>query len=75
MKMIMVNIQNDPLMVRWGRMVLQVHDEIVSLVKKEFVGAYKERLKTHMELGQVFEPIVPLRVDVVSGPNWKETHK
>lgn len=75
MKMIMVNIDNDPLMREWGRMVLQVHDEIVSLVKREHVEEYKERLKTHMELGQVFEPIVPLRVDVVSGLNWKETHK
>ncbi len=75
MKMIMVNIQNDPLMQKWGRMVLQVHDEIVSLVKKPFVEQYKVRLKTHMELGQVFMPTVPLRVDVVSGPNWKETHK
>ena len=75
MKMIMVNIQNDPLMRKWGRMVLQVHDEIVSLVKKEHVAEYKKRLATHMELGQVFEPVVPLRVDVVSGPNWKETHK
>ena len=61
MKMIMVNIQNDPLMRKWGRMVLQVHDEIVSLVKKENVKEYNKRLSTHMELAQFFEPVASFR--------------
>lgn len=75
MKMAMKNIAADELMASWGEMVLQVHDEIVSVVKKEFVTEYRERLRTHMELGQPFMPFVPLTVDVLSGPNWKDCHK
>lgn len=75
MKMAMVNISRDKLMSSWGYMVLQVHDEIVSVVRKQFVSEYMERLRTHMELGQPFEPIVPLTVDVTHGPNWANAHK
>lgn len=75
LKMIQVNIDNDPQMREWGRMVLQVHDEIVCLVKRPYAERYAERLKTHMELGQVFEPIVPLRAEVGIGDTWQATHK
>lgn len=75
MKMAMVNISRDATMSSWGYMVLQVHDEIVSIVKREHVPAYMERLRIHMELGQPFEPIVPLTVDVTHGPNWANAHK
>jgi len=75
MKMAMVNISRDKVMNEWGYMVLQVHDEIVSIVQKEHVEEYMERLRGHMELGQPFEPIVPLTVDVTHGPDWAHAHK
>lgn len=75
MKMAMVNISRDKVMSSWGYMVLQVHDEIVSVVRKKFVPEYMERLRSHMALGQPFEPIVPLTVDVTHGPDWKNAHK
>jgi DNA polymerase-1 len=75
MKMAMGNIARDELMSSWGYMVLQVHDEIVSIVKREHVEEYKARLRVHMELKQPFAPFVSLVVDVLSGPNWRETHK
>jgi DNA polymerase-1 len=75
MKMAMVNISRDALMTKWGFMVLQVHDEIVSIVQKDFVSDYMARLQTHMELSQPFEPIVPLRCETAHGPNWAGAHK
>jgi DNA polymerase I-like protein with 3'-5' exonuclease and polymerase domains len=75
MKMAMVNISRDKLMNEWGYMVLQVHDEIVSVVQKNYVAAYSERLKTHMELAQPFEPVVPLRAEVTHGMTWQGAHK
>ena len=75
MKMAQRNISRDEWMQARGSMRLQVHDEIVSNVGKVWVPEYKTRLRTHMELGQPFAPYVPLTVDVLSGPNWKETHK
>lgn len=74
MKMVMVNISRDTEMAGWGIMILQVHDEIVSIVRRLYVEQYKERLQTHMMLGQPFEPIVPLVVTLGSGPNWKACH-
>lgn len=75
MKMAMKRIADDQEMSSWGYMVLQVHDEIVSVVKQEFVVQYMERLQTYMELGQPFEPRINLTVDIGHGPNWKDTHK
>lgn len=75
MKMAMVNISRDKLMSSWGSMVLQVHDEIVSIVKREYLTEYVARLRVHMELGQPFEPIVPLTVDIGWGDDWGSTHK
>jgi len=75
MKMAMVNIDRDATMSKLGYQCLQVHDEIVSIVHIDSVSAYSQRLRAHMELGQPFEPVVPLTVDVTHGPNWKDAHK
>ena len=75
MKMAMVNIARDDEMSKVGEMVLQVHDEIVSIVAREAVAWYKDRIRQHMELGQPFEPYVKLIVDVESAFTWAGTHK
>lgn len=75
MKMAMVNISRDSEMSKVGEMVLQVHDEIVSIVERDAVEWYKGRIRQHMELQQPFAPYVELIVDVEEGWTWKETHK
>jgi len=75
MKMAMVGIDRDEEMSRWGTPVLQVHDEIVSIVRSEYTSQYMIRLSEHMLLGQPFEPVINLTVDVLSGPSWGQTHK
>jgi DNA polymerase I-like protein with 3'-5' exonuclease and polymerase domains len=75
MKMVMNNIRKDTVMQAWGQMVLQVHDELVCLVQKKRVDEYATRMRWQMEAGQPFLPVVPLRVDIGIGPNWKDTHK
>ena len=75
MKQAMVNISKDDEMSRHGSMLLQVHDEIVSVVDSEWKMWYRARLKQHMELSQPFEPFVALVADDTSGPNWKDCHK
>lgn len=75
MKMAMINISKDGLMNERGQMVLQVHDEIVSIVASDHVRWYAERIEKHMELSQPFEPYVRLAVDVNSGRTWKDCHK
>lgn len=74
-KMAQVNISRDRLMDDWGYMVLQVHDEIVSVVKRPHVEAYKARIDKHMQLGQPFMPHVELIVDVNAAFRWKDCHK
>lgn len=74
-KMAQVNISRDALMCERGRMLLQVHDEIVSVVQREHVPWYEARIAQHMELGQPFEPYVSLIVDVKSAFRWKDCHK
>lgn len=75
MKMAMVNISKDRRMNEWGQMVLQVHDEIVSIVRTDMVESYKQRITTHMELKQPFEPYVRLEVDVNAAFDWGACHK
>jgi|FLYL01.1.fsa_nt_gi DNA polymerase-1 len=75
MKLAMRSISLDTEMSAWGRVVLQVHDELVCLVDRRYSEVYGQKLKQHMELQQPFEPYVPLRVDVAWGHNWAEAHK
>jgi DNA polymerase-1 len=53
-----------------GRMLLQVHDELVFEVPPEGVQTLAELVKEQME--NVTPLRVPLVVDVGTGPNWLE---
>lgn len=75
MKMAQVNIFRDTVMQLWGKMLLQVHDEIVSKVTREHVPEYEARIDRHMQLGQPFAPYVELKVDVGHAFRWKDCHK
>lgn len=53
-----------------GKMILQVHDELIIEVKEEFSGACAEMLKNEME--HVAALKVPLLVDTNTGRTWFE---
>jgi DNA polymerase I len=53
-----------------GRMLLQVHDELVFEAPPEEVEVMTELVRSHME--KVVELRVPLVVDIGIGPNWLE---
>jgi DNA polymerase-1 len=55
-----------------GRMIMQVHDELVFEVLEERVDAFGEQV-TNIMSGAA-ELAVPLKVDVGTGPNWDEAH-
>jgi DNA polymerase I len=56
-----------------GRMLLQVHDELVFDVPPEELSQMKELVRTHME--RVVELRVPLVVDLGVGPNWLDAKR
>ncbi len=56
-----------------GRVLLVIHDEILSLVDKEGADRYIMKMVEAMELGQPFED-VPLIVEANVAYNWKDTH-
>jgi DNA polymerase I len=56
-----------------GRMLLQVHDELVFEVPPDEVEAMTQLVREHME--NVVELKVPLVVDIGVGPNWLEAKK
>jgi DNA polymerase-1 len=53
-----------------GRMLLQVHDELLVEVETEALGVVGDAVRREME--GVAALRVPLRVDLKSGPNWAE---
>lgn len=53
-----------------GRMILQIHDELIFEVPDEEIGIFKELIKTEME--QVFKLKVPILVHIAVGKNWAE---
>jgi len=53
-----------------SRMLLQVHDELVFEAPAAETEELKELVKTEMET--VYELSVPLRVEIGSGPNWRD---
>lgn len=55
-----------------GRLLLQVHDEIVAEVKQERAEEAAERVESIMS--QVYPLKVPLLADVKLGANWLEAH-
>jgi DNA polymerase I len=56
-----------------GRMLLQVHDELIFEVPPDEVEAMAELVRDHME--NVVQLQVPLVVDIGVGPNWLEAKK
>jgi DNA polymerase-1 len=56
-----------------GRMLLQVHDELVFETPPDEVDELRELVRTHME--QVVELQVPLVVDIGVGPNWLDAKR
>jgi DNA polymerase-1 len=55
-----------------GRLIMQVHDELVLEVAETDVDIAKERVATIMESAETLA--APLRVDVGTGANWDEAH-
>jgi len=53
-----------------GRLLLQVHDELVLEVPPEEHPAVEPAVRTAME--QALDLSVPLAVEINSGPNWME---
>jgi DNA polymerase-1 len=56
-----------------GRMLLQVHDELIFEVPPEEVETMTQLVREHME--NVVELRVPLVVDIGVGPNWLEAKR
>jgi DNA polymerase-1 len=56
-----------------GRMLLQVHDELIFEAPPEEVEAMTALVRSHME--NVVELRVPLVVDIGIGPNWLEAKR
>jgi len=55
-----------------GRMIMQVHDELVFEVAKDAIDAFETQVTTIMCAAADLS--VPLRVDVGRGVNWDEAH-
>ena len=72
-KIAMINIHKRLQQENWqGKMLLQVHDELVFEVPKKEVKAFGAMVKTEME--NAFTMDVPLVVDIGVGNNWLEAH-
>ena len=56
-----------------GRLLLQIHDELVLEVPRDDLASLTEIVRHEME--HAFELLVPLTVDMAVGPNWLETEK
>jgi len=56
-----------------GRMLLQVHDELVFEVPPDEVEVMTQLVRQHME--NVVQLQVPLVVDIGVGPNWLEAKR
>ena len=53
-----------------GKMILQIHDELIFEIPDEEIDIFKKIVKRNME--NVFQLSVPLCVDIVIGKNWAE---
>lgn len=72
-KIAMINIHKRLQQENWqGKMLLQVHDELVFEVPKKEVEPFGAMVKTEME--NAFTIDVPLVVDIGVGNNWLEAH-
>ena len=74
LKIAMINIDkwivtsNSPV-----RMIMQVHDELVFEIRKDFVD--KAKIKINDLMRNCFKLSVPLIVDICVGDNWDKAHK
>ena len=73
-KMIMVMVARDPLIKRLGgRIVFQIHDELILDCPIENAEAVKERLKLIMENSSTaIEIVLPMRCDMTTETRWGE---
>ncbi len=55
-----------------GRIVMQVHDELLVEVPTSTCDAAKEAIRVAMETCE--ELTVPLTVKIVTGPDWHDLH-
>lgn len=70
-KMAMINIDREISKQKLqGKMILQIHDELIFEVPDEEISAFKELIKNKME--QVFKLKVPVEVHIAVGKNWAE---
>jgi len=65
-------IKDDPRI----RMILQVHDELVFEVRREFLPEAEQLIRAAMEqaLPRHYAEVVPLKVDIAHGNSWFEAH-
>ena len=74
LKIAMINIDkwiitsNSPV-----RMIMQVHDELVFEIRKDFID--KAKIKINDLMTDCFKLSVPLIVDICVGDNWDKAHK
>ncbi|HNX00497.1 MAG TPA: DNA polymerase I [Candidatus Cloacimonadota bacterium] len=75
-KIAMINIHEKIREHNWIRMILQVHDELVFEVKKDYLGSAERTIITEMEnaLPTEYRKLVHLDVDIHHGENWAEAH-
>jgi len=69
-KVAMINIHRE--LGERGRMILQVHDELLFEVKEEYVDELKELIRDRME--NAMRLSVPVKADIGVGRNWFEAH-
>lgn len=72
-KIAMNNIQNDIISKKLtGKMIMQVHDELVFDVPNDEIETFNEIISTRMKSAIKME--VPILVEVGQGSNWLEAH-
>ena len=72
-KVAMINIQNDIVQQNLkGKMIMQVHDELVFDVPKSEVNSFKKIILERMKSALTMR--VPIEVEIGEGNNWLEAH-
>jgi DNA polymerase-1 len=58
------------------RMILQVHDELVFEVRKDFLPEVEELVREAMEgaMPEQYSRVVPLKTGIAHGPSWFDAH-